>query len=186
MHMLLTLMSKIGQLLTDSSILSRFSHQRNCLFDMRFRSMRGIQIWHNDSNIEKQLSGSLLGSFLWNIEHHTIQLVFHCNQSAVHAERVLRPWTPDQTNKQPLNIEYSKTLHWFLLWSTKISAENFCQSLFYFLFISGVYLRLRGEWLKGRCLHVWCNWVNGRSGGFWPYFIVEGRRRGKILRHVDH
>jgi len=29
--------------------------------------MRGIQIWHNDSNIEKQFSGSLLGSFLDNI-----------------------------------------------------------------------------------------------------------------------
>ena len=80
-----TFMSKIGQLLTDSSILSSFSHERNCLFDMRFMSMRDIEIWHNDSSIEKQLSGSLLGSFLDYISP-AFQLVFHCNHSSVSAK----------------------------------------------------------------------------------------------------
>ena len=81
-------MSKIGQLLADSSILSRFSHSRNCLFDMRFMSMRGIAIWHNDSNVQKQLSGSLLGSFLDNIST-AFQFVFHFNHSLVSAKGFL-------------------------------------------------------------------------------------------------
>ena len=174
-------MSKIGQLLTYSSILSRVSQQ------FRVEELfvwYEVQVHEEHSNMAQWLKHRKAnGRFTFRLVPWQRFACFSIGLSlqSQFGERKRVLGMNSRSNKQPLNTEYSNT-SLILLWSTKISAENFCQSLF----ISGVYLRLRGEWLKGRCLHVWCNWVNGRSGEFWPYFIVEGRRRGKILRHVDH